>query len=151
MMKKLYLLSLLCVASAIHADQLSNAIRLSDVQIVRLLLTEHRPTEKQLIKYLDIAEQMIRTRRDQLNFNISETPGSSSKAMDYYALTALASLAGIISFAVMKEYRYMKLSYMGLMISGIGLISCDIMNRSTLHENAITIKELLYDCVDCSN
>ncbi len=151
MMKKLSLSSFLCIASFSPADQISDAIRKSDMHKVRMLLAESRPTDKQLIKYLDIAEQIIRTRRDQLNSKPGETPSVSLKAMDYWALTTLACSTGAASFAVLEEYYYMHLSFVGLIISTIGLIACDTINRSRSHENAIMIKELLYDYADLSN
>ena len=49
------------------ADQLSDAIRYSDAQRVSELLSQTILTEKQLNKYLDIADHVINARQDQLN------------------------------------------------------------------------------------
>ncbi len=65
MLKKLSLFLLLTCIYTVHADQLSEAIRTSDLQRVTSLLSEKSITEKQMIKYFDLAEQIIRTRREE--------------------------------------------------------------------------------------
>jgi hypothetical protein len=63
-MKKLCMLFVFCFAYAAQADILSDAIMASNIQEVRRLLAQNIIDGKNIIKYLDIAEQTIRLRRD---------------------------------------------------------------------------------------
>lgn len=143
--------------STIQADQLSDAIKESNIEEVQSLLSELNPTHQQLIKYLDTAEKVILTRQIQLNPNIavsipysfinSWVPGviclggmtSCLALADYYekckcnnqktGICAIASLAFGAAF----------------FINAIRFLRYNVQIRLELHKNAITIKETLYD------
>lgn len=172
MIKKLSSLLFLCFMFAAHADQLSDAIQESDLQKVTSLLSELTLTDKQLTKYLDSAEQVIKTRRDCLHAKIilAEVPRSNIRGCFEIAFLACLSSSGIS--AILRAYnntyndwgtshfkdmeskcnKAMLGSPTGLTIIMIAFLICmqnDIKkfreHRSTLYENAIRIKELLYD------
>lgn len=91
-MKKLYAL-LLCFAITLHADQLSDAIRASDLETVQALLTEMKPNAKQMIKYLDTAEHAIELRQEFISTyqRHSSYPESYSIKQKFYTLLTWAS------------------------------------------------------------
>ena len=80
--------------SILQADQLSDAIRYSNVETVRSLLSNLKVTEQQMTKHFDIAEQVIRQRRDFMNLGGRIT----SEEDTYYEKRMKISLASICIF-----------------------------------------------------
>ena len=156
MIKKLSLLTILCFMSIISADELSDAIRHSDAQRVSALLSRTVLTEKQLNKYLDIADHVINARQDQLNEKRTQTHYMPSKATGRSACAILLCLASGVGAGIMHErsytyyYRdmYSKIagcSFIGFMVSTFAAVLFDGMDRSRAHSGALRIKELLHD------
>ncbi|MDR3551122.1 MAG: hypothetical protein P4L31_06945 [Candidatus Babeliales bacterium] len=156
-MKKVFALFTLCFISTMQADKLSDAIRVSDVEKVGLLLTESKPTNKQLIKYLDTAEQIIRLRRD--NLVVAGYRPTLKVATKYYTFLGLVSLLGCcFSAAIAAESKSVEDKNRAIFIAyvtGLSTIGSLIAARyhgnvdmASYHADAITIKEMLYDYSD---
>jgi len=162
MLNKISFFTLLCFVSITHADQLSEAIHASDLQKVTMLLSNSTLTDKQWIKYLDTAEQIIRTRRNKLDAKVR--PADNYKTSNKTGIAGCIAIACLISMPVsaagtiateLNNTTYVKcflVSTIGSMISMVATAICaeldkDIYrkHRQNLYEDAIRIKELLYD------
>jgi len=154
MIKKLSLLTILCFMRIISADELSDAIRFSDAQRVSALLSRTTLTEKQLNKYLDLAEHVITARREQLKDDIILTDYSWSKATNKWGCAMMISFAGMLVSGIMcargdsYEHIYGGITITSLgstIVSGLVLAICMDNDRRTWYANALRIKELLHD------
>lgn len=170
MLKKLSLFLLITCIYTANADQLSEAIRVSDLQRVSSLLSEQSITEKQLIKYFDLAEQIIRTRREEAHltqvtpiFEDSWATKYSRRAMFMFLGTSVFATPAL--FAIADYYRVNKCrtkEYLcgitgvanlgGFFASSIVAIVCkdkamqQYRNKCfALYHDSVRIKELLYD------
>jgi len=170
-MKKIFVLLMLCIINTIQADQLSDAIRASDVDLVNLLLSGNKPTPTQLVKYLDVAEQMVQSRREQLHLSTSRSIESRSIINQTSILTALGCLAGMVGSTILAQHsvmrsmnsgdffsqrevndfgKYIGSFYVGLIASVMVACVSEINDRTNNHDNAIIIKELLRDYADAA-
>lgn len=158
MIKKSLLFIFLCFIHIVHADQLSEAIRASDLQKVTAFLSDATVTDKQLIKYLDTAEQVIRTRRNKIDAPIhSSTDYRVSRRTAISGLLTAISCVSLMIYAAKdhpfdKSYSKFVGSMVGFGISGLSTIICSALDEEAyrnhhqnLYEDAIRIKELLYD------
>lgn len=151
----------------IHADKLSDAIRKSDVEQVKLLL-QNTNMDKCFVKYLDTAEKVINMRQGELVLH-NVKPHIDVSAPDPYGPYMLVSLLGCFGFMESAYYfdckstnpKFMNCisrkdmvdySMSGMLLSGVAfIISLSGSFQSTLkhlekmHDRAITIKEMLYD------
>ncbi|MCL5875429.1 MAG: hypothetical protein M1114_03085 [Candidatus Dependentiae bacterium] len=154
MMKKLSLFIILCFLSIIKADQISGAIRFSDLQRFESLLAQSTLTEKQLNKYLDIADHVINTRQDQLNGKRDQTHYQPSKATGISACIMLLCLMGVGGSVVMQDSNCHDtetcavlggISGIGMVVSGLAFFVSHSIDRESAYSNALRIKELLHD------
>ncbi|EKD71910.1 MAG: hypothetical protein ACD_46C00068G0002 [uncultured bacterium] len=144
--------------SILQADQLSDAIRYSNVETVRSLLSNLKVTEQQMTKHFDIAEQVIRQRRDFMNLGGRIT----SEEDTYYEKCMKISLASIcISFYLFchssfDDNRFIYRNSSKLLGASLGIFIADINTRNhrqrersgNLYTNALIIKEMLYDYLE---
>ncbi|MCL5875068.1 MAG: hypothetical protein M1114_01190 [Candidatus Dependentiae bacterium] len=154
MIKKLSLLTILCFMSIISADELSDAIRYSDAQRVSALLSRTVLTEKQLNKYLDIADHVINARQDQLNGKVDQAHYRSSKATGISACIMLLCLMGVGGSVVMQDSNCHDtetcvvlggISGIGMVVSGLAFFVSHSIDREKAYSNALRIKEMLHD------
>lgn len=159
MLKRVWFLFVFCFVRALHADGLSDAIYASDIKQVRLLLAEHKPTPTQMLKYLDIAEQVIRTRRMQLDPRIL-----GDVRFTNWHRAALLTLGSTIICGLLRIYyedknqimmnRYEKCTYgsaTALLITTLVAMRKDAHDCIDRYENALSVKEILYDSLDPMN
>jgi len=151
--------TLFCIFSimgcAMQADELSEAIKTSSVKKVSRLLYEQKPTAQQLVKYLDTAEQIMRMRRDNpgLGYYSSEDFSSNPYPPLMFASVGVFVIAtGILMTESAWNNRLLGMATTWLPLSGITLAASAIARdrfdqemARTLHSNAITIQEMLYD------
>ncbi|MCL5875333.1 MAG: hypothetical protein M1114_02580 [Candidatus Dependentiae bacterium] len=170
MLKRILLSLLLTFTIPISADQLSDAIRVSNLRKVTALLSEQNISEKQMIKYFDLAEQIIRTRREEAHLTQVGPIFEDSWATRYSRRALISFTAGSL-FAtpvlfVMADYYDAKKSPIkcglcaitglaniaGFFASLITMTIC-VTNAQqqysqkcfALYHDAVRIKELLYD------
>jgi len=156
-MKKIFVLFIFSFIATMQADPISDAIQKSDVENVRLLLSTHKPTALQLVKYLDTAEQVIKSRRDELNPKVYISAQNGSGATGYWALATLVCMGGFLG-SIGRAYHFGENGRIfntysnhidrwgtGFLISWAGLICSDAMDRRNHHTSALAIKEMLYD------
>lgn len=146
-MKKLYILFVLCFISTIQADDLSDAIRTSDVEKVEKFLAPHKLTNKQIIKYLDTAEQTLRVRRDSVTLNnwFADPFSDVSKGI---ALFGVGSYLVALKATIDRDFLLAPLGYCSALASCLAVLLIEGKSPSTAHAKAIAIKEMLYDCLD---
>lgn len=163
-MKKILVPLMLCFINSIQADTLSDAIRASNVEKVSQFLSEHKLNDKQIIKYLDTAEQTIRTRREniilsELGKYTTEIPREAQAFCGKMALIFLGSFLMGVGAGIESERTHNELmasfSLGFLTLSGISLCAsigayfrafCLVYkDPKVLYSDAITIKEMLYD------
>lgn len=148
--------------STLQADQLADAIHESAVTKVSLLLSEHKPTAQQLVKYLDTAEQVIRMRRD--NPGLCYISKEMAKNRDRFQWLSVASLTYCLATPLCACYldyfsdAGLKMIAISMPISMAITIACLSARdnasheiKTTLYSNAIKIKEMLYDCSSIGN
>lgn len=170
MLRKLSLLLFITHICTVHADQLSEAIRSSNLQQVISLLSGHSITEKQLIKYFDLAEQIIKARHEEARLAQIGKVYETTKATKYSECVFLTSLASSvfvtpILFTMADYYHFNEhhtKSAFCAITGAANLVGCfaslivaltyitkakqEYCNKCfALFNDAIRIKELLYD------
>ncbi len=171
-MLKLFLFSILfCFIGFIHSDQLSDAIHSSDLQQTTSLLSS-KINDKQLDKYIDIAKQVIKTRKEQMrahrggDFHYSKNTKlflcaaptlflsvlPLIPAIDYYEKRNLYNKALPYTVGVLSGFASSMVSFIACIFSSKNDIAQYRQNQVALYNNAVRIKELLYDYeIDLSN
>ncbi|MCL5875640.1 MAG: hypothetical protein M1114_04160 [Candidatus Dependentiae bacterium] len=170
MIKKLSLLVLIAYTYTSHADQLSDAIRASDLRKVTALLSEQNISEKQMIKYFDLAEQTIRTRREEAHITQIRPIFEDSRATKYSRRAVFSFLAsaalGTPVLCAMGDYYDANKSYTKRNLCAITVLAnfavffasfittaiCVTKAQQqyrqkcfALYHDSVRIKELLYD------
>lgn len=170
MTRKLSFMLLCFFINIVNADQLSEAIHASNLQKVTELLSHSTITDKQLMKYFDNADQVIRTRQEEINL-MKASPNrhiydETSRKTDYLWYVPVIGGIGLLFFGSFLEYYAEQKLYnksfpyaMGVIASAFSvLVGIRAHNNSvsedrtryrnkrfTLYRNAVRIKELLYD------
>lgn len=168
-MNKFYALLIFLFVGTMQADPLSDAIRASDITKVRLLISQSTLTEKQVIKYLDTAEQIIRVRHENFLLNGGGCAGDfPSDRYPYRAKILKWSAIGVCiatPLLARKIFDIMPpsdesekiicsfvagvfafaISLNALAFVVIGIKMSDLPRIRTLCADSITIKELFYD------
>lgn len=178
-MKKISLLLVVSCMLNIQADKLSDAIRNSDLEEVKLLLLNH-VVEQNFVKYFDTAEQILQQRRDAIAVqhiepHCRETP--EVRSIDRKVFGCFFTAVGLIMPGAyfnnlyyeipwdqrddIAKINYNTVSNWFMGASGIAWlatfgycilslqqgIQAEWKHIRKLHDNAVIIKELLYDHV----
>ncbi len=163
-MKKI-IIALLFMCSFAHSSDLSTAIRESNLTNVTAFLKQHSLTEKEKLKFIDIANKVIDLRRDQMAY-------AQMKELGYQQELSEIMLPGFITATIwifdavfvgatffdekLSKYRCHSLSLSVIsLFSGIALIRKTRKNVKEFIEsfpknynNALQIKEALLDLLE---
>jgi hypothetical protein len=154
-MKKLLIALAITFISNLNADALSDAIRATDVEQVKTALAQGSFSKNNFIKYLDTAEEIIRLSREKLIFNsVKSQPCTDSQTKIYRNLGSACMGGAMISLCgmTMRDETFTPLCFRSSLLCIFGA-ACSIKlghkraaaYYDALHQDAILIKELLYD------
>lgn len=163
-MKKI-ILFLLFICTFTHSSDLSTAIRESDLASVTTLLKQHSLTEKEKLKFLDIANKVIDLRRDQMAYAQMKGFGYQQELNAFMApgvlLIITSIFAGTFAGATfydkeLLKYRYPLLSLAAITlfpgiffsIKGVKKVNEFIESFPKNYNNALQIKEALLDLLE---
>lgn len=161
----------------IQADKLSDAIRKSDLEEVKLLLLNHA-VEQNFVKYFDTAEQILQQRRDAIavqhmkpyGLETSEVHSLLQKTKGCFLAVVGLTISGVyfdnLYWETWNQRHIAKINYNTVSnwfvgAAGIALLAtirycvlalqrgleAEWKHIGELHDNAVIIKELLYDHV----